>query len=78
MSAEPATGILCMAYGSPATEADIAAYFTHIRGGRPPAPESLAELTQRYRAIDGSPLTQITRVQTRLYLRAAACRPLSA
>jgi ferrochelatase len=61
MSAD--TGILCMAYGSPATEADIAAYYTHIRGGRPPSPEALAELTGRYRAIGGSPLTEITRAQ---------------
>lgn len=52
-----------MAYGSPATEADIAAYYTHIRGGRPPAPEALADLTARYRAIGGSPLTEITRAQ---------------
>ena len=59
----PETGILCMAYGSPATEADIEAYFTHIRGGRPPSPEALAELTGRYRAIGGSPLTEITRAQ---------------
>jgi protoporphyrin/coproporphyrin ferrochelatase len=58
------TGILCMAYGSPSTEADIAAYFTHIRGGRPPNAEALAELTARYRAIGGgSPLTEITRAQ---------------
>jgi len=54
-----------MAYGSPATEADIGAYYTHIRGGVPPSPESLAELTQRYRAIGGSPLTEITRAQAR-------------
>lgn len=52
-----------MAYGSPATEADIAAYYTHIRGGRPPSPEALEELIQRYRAINGSPLTEITRAQ---------------
>ena len=52
-----------MAYGSPATEADIAAYFTHIRGGRAPSPESIEELTQRYRAAGGSPLTEITRAQ---------------
>lgn len=63
MSAEPLTGILCMAYGSPTTEADIAAYYTHIRGGRPPSPEALEELTQRYRAIGGSPLSEITRAQ---------------
>lgn len=61
MSAD--TGILCMAYGSPATESDIAAYFTHIRGGRPPSPQALEELTHRYRAIGGSPLTEITRAQ---------------
>lgn len=54
-----------MAYGNPATEADIAAYFTHIRGGRPPSPEALAELTERYRAIGGSPLTAITRAQSK-------------
>ena len=52
-----------MAYGSPATEADIGAYFTHIRGGRAPSAEALAELKQRYRAVDGSPLTAITRAQ---------------
>lgn len=52
-----------MAYGSPASEADIEAYFTHIRGGRPPSPEALAELTSRYRAIGGSSLTEITRRQ---------------
>ena len=53
-----------MAYGSPATAADIASYYTHIRGGRPPSPEALEELTGRYRAIGGgSPLTAITRAQ---------------
>ena len=52
-----------MAYGSPADEAAIGAYFTHIRGGRPPSPEALAELTGRYRAIGGSPLDRITRAQ---------------
>jgi protoporphyrin/coproporphyrin ferrochelatase len=60
----PETGILCMAYGSPATEADIEPYYTHIRGGRVPSPAALEELTARYRAIGGgSPLTQITRAQ---------------
>lgn len=63
MSPELPTGVLCMAYGSPATEADIEAYYTHIRGGRKPSPEALAELTERYRAIDGSPLTAVTRAQ---------------
>lgn len=52
-----------MAYGSPEGEAGIEPYFTHIRGGRPPSPEALAHLRQRYRAIGGSPLTEITREQ---------------
>lgn len=59
------TGVLCMAYGSPDGEEGIEPYFTHIRGGRPPSAESLAELRQRYHAIGGSPLTEITRAQAR-------------
>jgi protoporphyrin/coproporphyrin ferrochelatase len=52
-----------MAYGSPADEAGIESYFTHIRGGRAPSPEALEELIGRYRAIGGSPLAAITRAQ---------------
>ncbi|HEY8840356.1 MAG TPA: ferrochelatase [Candidatus Dormibacteraeota bacterium] len=63
MSPELPTGVLCMAYGSPATETDIEAYYTHIRGGRKPSTEALEELSARYRAIDGSPLTAVTRAQ---------------
>jgi ferrochelatase len=54
-----------MAYGSPATEADIEAYYTHIRGGRKPSAEALDELKGRYRAIGGSPLPAITRAQAK-------------
>ena len=57
------TGVLCMAYGSPRTEADVESYFTDIRGGRPPSAEALEELRSRYRAIGGSPLEEITRRQ---------------
>lgn len=57
------TGVLCMAYGSPTGEDGIEAYYTHIRGGRKPSPESLEELKGRYRAIGGSQLTAITREQ---------------
>lgn len=60
---EAKVGVLCMAYGSPPTEADIEAYYTHVRGGRKPSAEALDELTARYRAIGGSPLTSITRAQ---------------
>jgi ferrochelatase len=47
-------GVLVMAYGSPATPDDIAPYYTHIRRGRPPTEELLAELTARYEAIGGT------------------------
>lgn len=60
-----------MAYGSPASLADVEAYYTHIRRGRPPAPEPLAELTHRYEAIGGtSPLAERTEAQ-RATLQAA-------
>src|SRR5260370_13456189 len=54
-----------MAYGSPEGEEGIEPYYTHIRGGRPPSAEALAELRERYRAVGGSPLTEITRAQAR-------------
>jgi ferrochelatase len=63
MSRELKTGVLCMAYGSPAGDADIEPYYTHIRGGRKPSPEALDDLKHRYHAIGGSPLTGITRAQ---------------
>src|SRR5260370_32960343 len=62
------TGVLCMAYGSPAgtDENDgIEPYYAHIRGGRKPSLEALAELRERYRAIGGSPLTEMTRAHAR-------------
>jgi ferrochelatase len=53
-----------MAYGTPRTPADIEPYYTHIRRGRPPTDEQLAELTGRYDALGGvSPLTQRTEAQ---------------
>jgi len=55
------TGVLVMAYGTPATLDDVAAYYTHIRRGRAPTPELLEQLTNRYRAIGGSsPLLDIS------------------
>ncbi len=62
--AAPRTGVLMMAYGTPASPDDVERYYTHIRRGRPPAPELLAELQDRYAAIGGiSPLLAITRAQ---------------
>jgi len=57
-------GLLVMAYGTPETLDDLEAYYTHIRGGRAPSAEALAELTERYRMIgETSPLNVITRRQ---------------
>jgi ferrochelatase len=57
-------GVLLMAYGTPASPADIEAYYTHIRRGHPPTPEQVADLRRRYDAIGGvSPLLARTRAQ---------------
>jgi uroporphyrinogen decarboxylase len=45
------TGLLVMAYGTASGPDDIERYYTDIRGGRPPSPEHLAELRERYAAI---------------------------
>ena len=58
------TGVLVMAYGTPAGPDDLEAYYTHIRRGRPPSEEQLADLRRRYDAIGGtSPLLARTRAQ---------------
>jgi ferrochelatase len=52
-----------MAYGSPERLADVPAYYADIRGGRPIAPEHLADLVERYRRLgveDSNPLNEIT------------------
>ena len=61
---EGAVGVLVMAYGTPASPEDVEAYYTHVRRGRPPTPELLADLERRYAAIGGiSPLAERTRSQ---------------
>ena len=58
------TAVLAMAYGTPTGPEELEAYYTHIRRGRPPTPELLAELRGRYEAIGGhSPLLELTRAQ---------------
>jgi ferrochelatase len=58
------TGLVIMAYGTPGSPDEIEAYYTHIRRGRAPSAEQLAELTGRYQAIGGvSPLAECTRAQ---------------
>jgi ferrochelatase len=53
-----------MAYGTPSSLDEVEPYYIDIRGGKPPSPELLEELKQRYRAIGGrSPLLEITQAQ---------------
>jgi protoporphyrin/coproporphyrin ferrochelatase len=55
--------VVLMAYGSPERLSDVPAYYADIRGGRPVAPEHLADLVERYRrlGVEGSsPLNAIT------------------
>jgi protoporphyrin/coproporphyrin ferrochelatase len=54
------TAVLLMSYGSPRSRDEIEPYFTDIRGGRPPSPEALKKLIDRYDRIGMSPLNQIT------------------
>ena len=69
--AEATLGVVVMAYGTPASLADVEAYYTHIRRGNAPSPEQLADLVRRYEAIGGtSPLAERTEAQ-RLGLVAA-------
>lgn len=61
MSDEQIIGVLLMAYGSPDTPDDIEPYYTHIRHGRAPTAELLAELRERYRLVGGrTPLSDIS------------------
>jgi ferrochelatase len=55
--------VVLMAYGSPERLDDVPAYYSDIRGGRPVAPEHLADLIDRYARLgieDSSPLNAIT------------------
>lgn len=47
------TGVLVMAYGTPASPDDVEQYYTHIRRGRPPSRDQLADLERRYGALGG-------------------------
>ncbi len=63
MSASP-IGVLVMAYGTASGPDDVERYYTDIRGGRPPTPEHLQDLRERYAAIGNRfPLLEITRQQ---------------
>jgi ferrochelatase len=56
--------VLMMAYGGPNSPADVEPYLLDVRGGRPTAPELIAEIRARYVSIGGrSPLLEITLAQ---------------
>src|ERR1041385_6554418 len=77
MSEKP-IGVLVMAYGTAAGPDDIERYYTDIRGGRPPTPEHLQELKDRYAAIGNVfPLLGITRRQAEGIERTLNADPLS-
>ena len=60
MSARKA--VLLMAYGTPDTLHQVGEYFAHIRGGRQPSAEAIANLRARYERIGGTtPLLRVTR-----------------
>jgi ferrochelatase len=72
------SAVVLMAYGSPERLADVPAYYSDIRGGRPIAREHLADLVERYRRLgieDSSPLNAITE-QTRAALEAELGMPV--
>jgi protoporphyrin/coproporphyrin ferrochelatase len=55
--------VVLMAYGSPDRLEEVPAYYADIRGGRPFAPEQLADLVERYRRLgieSSNPLNEIT------------------
>ena len=71
----PPIGVLVMAYGTPASPAQVEAFYTDVRRGQPPSEEQLADLVRRYEAIGGvSPLSrrtgeQVAGIQRQLELR---------
>ncbi len=55
--------VVLMAYGSPERIVDVPESYADIRGGRPIAPENLADLVERYRRLgveESNPLNEIT------------------
>ena len=56
--------VILMAHGTPESLDQMPEYLARVRGGRPPSPELVEEMTRNYAAIGGrSPLTDLTRAQ---------------
>jgi ferrochelatase len=59
-------GLLLMAYGTPRSPEEIEPYYTHIRRGRKPPEDLLADLKERYEAVGGlNKFAEITDEQVR-------------
>jgi ferrochelatase len=59
-------GVLLMAYGAANSLDEVAPYLADIRAGRPPSPELVEEVKNRYRLMGGkSPLLEISQQQAR-------------
>lgn len=56
-------GVLLMAFGSPASVADIAGFLGSVRGGRAVTADAVVEFRRRYDLVGGSPLVQATEAQ---------------
>jgi ferrochelatase len=70
--------VILMAYGSPERVADVPAYYSDIRGGRPIRQELMDDLVARYRSLgieDSNPLNAITEA-TRAALQAELGLPV--
>jgi len=70
MAAE-GVAVLLMAYGGPGSLDDVEPYLQDVRGGRPTAPELVAEIKGRYARIGGrSPILERTEAQAQALGRA--------
>jgi protoporphyrin/coproporphyrin ferrochelatase len=70
MAAE-GVAVLLMAYGGPGSLDEVEPYLQDVRGGRPTAPELVAEIKGRYARIGGrSPIRERTEAQARALARA--------
>jgi protoporphyrin/coproporphyrin ferrochelatase len=66
MSSMERTAILLLAHGTPDALDEIPEYLRNVTSGRPLPQAAIAEITHRYSLIGKSPLTDITRAQSRL------------
>jgi len=58
--------VLLLAHGTPNSVAEIPEYLSRVTGGRPLPREVVEEVSHRFAAIGGSPLTRLTLQQGRL------------